>query len=115
LIVRFANILRETFNAGEIIGRMGGDEFIVIVTDAYDYAPQAKIDTLNRLMDADNEDKEVLVSASSGYCLSSELKDAKALDVYKEADKRMYRNKDEYYRQTGKERRRNGRRKSDRQ
>ena len=114
LIIRFANILRETFNSGEIIGRMGGDEFIVIVTDAYDYAPQAKVDNMDRLMAEDNVGKEVQVSASSGYCHSSELKDPKALEVYKEADRRMYRNKDEYYKITGKERRRNGRRKTDR-
>ncbi|MBO4679766.1 MAG: GGDEF domain-containing protein [Lachnospiraceae bacterium] len=115
LIIRFANILRETFNEGETIGRMGGDEFIVIVTDAYGYNPQEKLDTMNRLMDEDNVDKEVQVSASAGYCHSSELNNAKALDVYKEADKRMYHQKDEYYKQTGKERRRNGRRRSDRQ
>ena len=107
MIVRFANMLRETFNEGETLGRMGGDEFIAIVTDSYGYNAEDKVDRLEQLIGEDNADKEVKVSVSLGYCRSSELKDPKALDVYKEADKRMYKDKEAYYKRTGKGRRRN--------
>lgn len=107
LITRFSDILKETFNNGEILGRMGGDEFVVIVTDAYGYPVEEKIATMNALMDEDNEDKEIKVSASSGYCFSSEVKFPTAQTVYKEADKRMYKDKEAYYKRTGKGRRRN--------
>lgn len=107
LIVRFSKILKETFCDGEILGRMGGDEFIVIVTDAYGYKAEEKIAHMNELMEKDNEDKEIKVSASNGYCSSSEVKFPTARAVYKEADKRMYKDKEDYYKRTGKGRRRN--------
>lgn len=115
LLVRFSRILRETFNSGELIGRMGGDEFIVIVSDTEGYNPQDKLSMLNLLVYKDNVGKDVKVSASVGYCNSNELEDASAAEVYKEADRRMYLDKEEYYKQSGKERRRGGRRRSDRQ
>ena len=59
------------------------------------------------MIERDNAEKEVKVSVSLGYCHSSELKDPKAMDVYKEADKRMYKDKEAYYKRTGKNRRRN--------
>ncbi|MBR6309486.1 MAG: diguanylate cyclase [Lachnospiraceae bacterium] len=107
LIVRFAGMLRETFNEGETLGRMGGDEFIAIVTDSYGYNAHDKVERLQELIVEDNADKEIKVSVSLGYCQSSEFKDPKAVDVYKEADKRMYKDKEAYYRRTGKNRRRN--------
>lgn len=107
MIVRFSNMLRKTFNAGETLGRMGGDEFIAIVTDSYGYDAEQKIEALKSLIEQDNADQEVKVSVSLGYCYSSELKGPKAMDVYKEADKRMYKDKEAYYKRTGKNRRRN--------
>ena len=107
MIVRFANMLRKTFNSGETLGRMGGDEFIVIVTDAYGYNAEEKTTALKTYIDEDNEGNDIKVSTSYGYCASTELKAPTALAVYKEADKRMYKNKEEYYKKTGKNRRRN--------
>ena len=104
LILRFANILRSVFNEGETLGRMGGDEFIVMVTDAYDYNMKAKLEALEASIERDNEaNKEsgVKVSTSYGYCLSSEFNEATARDVYKEADRRMYKHKEEYYKAKG--------------
>ncbi len=112
LILRFADILRNVFNEGETLGRMGGDEFIVIVTDAYDYNMKAKLERLEASIERDNEahkESGVEVSTSYGYCLSSEFSEATARDVYKEADRRMYKQKEEYYKAKGL-----GRRKYDR-
>lgn len=109
LIKRFAEILKKTFDSGEIIGRMGGDEFAVIISDAYDYRPEKKIAKMQALMDADNLEHENLkVSASDGYAKSSEFEKPVASEVYQKADERMYVKKEEYYKTIG-----GGRRKSD--
>ncbi len=107
LIVRFANIMKLVFDDGETLGRMGGDEFIVVKKDAYGYDVDEKIARMNELIDDDNTDKNVQVSVSHGYCYASELENPTANTVYKEADKRMYKDKELYYKRTGKGRRRN--------
>lgn len=107
LIRRFAASLRGAFNSGETLGRMGGDEFVVMVTDAYDYDIEGKIAKLDALIEADNaEHEDVKVSVSLGYCLSKELDHPTAHDVYMEADKRMYAEKEKYYKKRGYTRRR---------
>ena len=111
LINRLASVLRDSFPKDAHIGRMGGDEFIVIVPDLgkLDIEGAVKkfkegIDENNRL----NEDKtpRIILSVSYGYCLSTELENPTTKSVYKEADKRMYNSKIEFYRSSGKDRRR---------
>lgn len=109
LIVSFANVLRNTFNEGEILGRMGGDEFIVIITDSYEYDFKRMLSKFEDELIVENStnrlDKEP-VSASYGYCTSKELKNnPKANEVYLEADKRMYASKEKYYKKNGGRRR----------
>lgn len=106
LLIRFTNLLQATFTDGEILGRMGGDEFIVIVKNSQGYDVESHFKKFDELAEIDNRDKTVQVSASKGYCASTELENAKTLDVYKEADKRMYKDKEQYYIRTGKNRRR---------
>ncbi len=106
LIKRFASDLRKTFTEGETIGRMGGDEFIVIVSDVYEYDIEAKLKALEDNISEDNKEYEkVPVSVSVGYCLSREFEKPVAADVYKEADKRMYKQKEAYYKKRGYKRR----------
>lgn len=108
LIIRFTKLLKETFTDGEILGRMGGDEFIAIVKNCENYDVESKFKHFDELATVDNEGKTVKVSASKGYCASSEFEEKpKASAVYKEADKRMYKDKELYYKTTGRGRRRN--------
>lgn len=107
LIRRFAAILRGTFNEGETLGRMGGDEFIVMVTDAYDYDVEAKLKKMAELTEEDNAlYEDIKVSYAVGYCKSVELDKPDAHAVYQEADKRMYKEKEAYYKKLGYKRRR---------
>lgn len=107
LIIRFSNILKATFNNGEILGRMGGDEFIAIVRDSYGYDVEEKLKLMNEAIAEDCATHDpVKVSVSYGYCHSTEFENPNVNEVYKTADKRMYACKEEYYRQTGRGRRR---------
>lgn len=108
LIVSFANVLRNTFNEGETLGRMGGDEFIVIITDSYEYDFEEKLLKFEEELKIENAQNRVgkePVSASYGYCTSKELEKPKANEVYMEADKRMYASKEKYYKKNGGRRR----------
>ena len=92
------------FRKDEIPGRMGGDEFIAIVTDACDYDIEGRLLTSEAEITKNNEaNKEsgVTVSAAYGYCISTELSEPKPCEVYKEADRRMYKHKEQYYKEKG--------------
>ena len=107
LIKRFANILTDVFSNGETVGRMGGDEFIVIVEDSYDYKLQKMLDRVNEKIDEENAGgNEVKISVSAGFARSTEFEEPTANQVYKTADARMYEAKEEYYRSIGHGRRR---------
>jgi len=106
LIKRFADIMRRTFTDGETLGRMGGDEFVVMIVDAYDYDIDEKLKLLEENIALDNEDHEdVKVSISAGYARSVEFENPEARLVYAEADKRMYKQKEAYYKNRGYKRR----------
>lgn len=106
LIKAFADILRTVFDNGETIGRMGGDEFIVIVTDAYDYNADEKLSNIENEINKVNADREeTKVSVSYGVALSKEFENPNVHEVYTVADKRMYANKEAYYKHNGQGRR----------
>lgn len=107
LILRFTNVLRETFNEGEILARMGGDEFIAIVNGNDEDKIKAKLKLMDEKIDEANvEGCKVKLSVSYGYATSSEFEKPVATKVYKLADQRMYKQKEEYYRTHGMNRRR---------
>ncbi|MCR5279274.1 MAG: GGDEF domain-containing protein [Lachnospiraceae bacterium] len=102
LIVRFANALREIYCHGETIGRMGGDEFVVIVPDVSEYKLDVTLAKLDMLVEEGNKKSEdIKVSYSCGHCYSEEIRNPMATAVYVEADKRMYVEKEKYYKARG--------------
>lgn len=97
LITGYADILKSTFPEGCVIGRMGGDEYIVI-KDAENMS-QHDIDTdLTRLNDNvsvyNDREQRFKYSAAYGYAQRSDVSGcdihADAHDVYSIADSRMY-------------------------
>lgn len=96
LIKSFAKMLKDTFGREGVIGRMGGDEFIVILEDAKREWIDEKLELLDSVIDVVNkEHKEspennVKVSTSYGYAFSCEVEENSAKAVYKLADDRMY-------------------------
>lgn len=91
LIKCAAQMLEETFGKKGIIGRMGGDEFIVIIPSTNKELIEKSIEQFKQLVEKENSTKkEEKVSIAYGYAVSTEVKDGDVEEVYKLADDRMY-------------------------
>lgn len=107
LLIRFSEAIKKAFGDVADLGRMGGDEFIAIIRDSDNVDVFERVKVLKEIIASENIEKEIKLSASIGICLSKELENAGAHAVYKEADKRMYADKEAYYKKSGRGRRRN--------
>lgn len=98
LLMRFATALETTFLGKGFVGRMGGDEFIVIL----DYCPKEEvqgymdgmmehIDRMNR-----SSNRDYRISVSYGYADNYGKPSMSAWKVYEEADHHMYENKKQF-------------------
>jgi len=95
LLVQAAGRLRDTVREGDTVGRLGGDEFIVLLgglTDAADARPVAK-NLLDRFRDAFLLDgRELILTASLGIAVYPEDGDNPA-QLLRNADSAMYYSK----------------------
>ncbi|MBE5825917.1 MAG: diguanylate cyclase [Butyrivibrio sp.] len=104
LLSGFADILKNTFTDSLLIGRMGGDEFIVVLA----YVDEERLNrTLNNLSDQLNYrnslETKLRFSASFGYATSKDKEvrsNLSAQQVYLLADQRMYTMKNKHHKQT---------------
>lgn len=100
LISGFATMLKSSFIDASLVGRMGGDEFIVVLP--YIDAERRDIDLsiLSELMEYRNgKGRKIHYSASWGYAesIDSSLYHPTAQQVYLLADKRMYSMKKKHH------------------
>ena len=105
LICAVADCMKECFQNYGNVYRIGGDEFVIIMTE--------KTEELQKII-KDFEQKSALwhgelvdsISVSYGYVFSSEKAWNGIYDIAKAADERMYKSKSCYYRESGIDRRR---------
>lgn len=94
LILNFARILRNSIPAVDFVGRYGGDEFIAVIYDATEEKVKNILDEVQREVDYFNSyGKNVEISFASGWAVSSEYVHCTMLNLFDEADKYMYENK----------------------
>lgn len=95
LISGFAAIVSETFGEGTVVGRMGGDEFIVIIEALGRVKVEKLIEDLQYNIEAANKEQEKFkYSVSYGFANSREIASSDGFvnsrKVYELADERMY-------------------------
>ncbi len=105
LIKGAGQCISECFGDIGSIYRIGGDEFVVLLT-----AEKADVDTrlsvFEGAMKKWSGEKEIPLEASYGYARHEEDSESRIRDLGKLADKKMYEAKREFYRTTGRDRRR---------
>ena len=104
LLNGFADILKNTFTDASLIGRMGGDEFIVVLPYVDEERTNRTLDNLTEQMNQRNSrETKLRFSASWGHATSKDIKNRSNLsgqNVYLIADQRMYVMKNQHHKQT---------------
>lgn len=100
LIKSAADVINKTFSEYGVVGRMGGDEFIAILTMKKHTKIQQLIESFEKNICINNEtDSGFPVSIAVGYAVESEETTKNIEKLYKIADNRMYQNKKEMKKQ----------------
>ena len=104
LLSGFSEILTDCFTDASLLGRMGGDEFIVVLPFV---AEERIVRDLNCLIDQlayrNSQESKLRFSASWGYASSNDKElggNHSAQNVYLLADKRMYTMKNQHHKQS---------------
>ncbi len=95
IIKGLAYCIGKTFSSLGKCYRIGGDEFVVILTDFKEEHIEDAIDKLHRVVKEYNEEHEHKISVAFGY-YREELTNEKIIDmrrIFQKADKNMYDNK----------------------
>lgn len=92
LLIDFANLLKENYKERGFVGRMGGDEFIIILENDEEDFTKASIDTLLEKIERENakEEKAYKISVAYGYVTNKENKEMSMWYMYEISDKNMY-------------------------
>lgn len=99
LICAAANCMRESFGKYGNVYRIGGDEFVVIITgNTKEF--QSIIESFDRRVVQWHGKLVDSMTISWGYVFSSEKEWDNIYDIAKEADERMYKNKERYYQES---------------
>ena len=88
LIKTFGEIIEETFKCGNCI-RFGGDEFLIII--------ESLINEMNEKMISYSKKLNLIINASYGIVYSDEFKNYSPSQLYKKADERMYKMKQNFH------------------
>ncbi|OQA09325.1 MAG: Cyclic di-GMP phosphodiesterase response regulator RpfG [Firmicutes bacterium ADurb.Bin373] len=93
LLAAAAGIIGKTFRKGDIVSRIGGDEFAVLLTGSDEAAVEEAYLRLRSSFDNYNlTDPEIPLSVSIGFAVGS-METASVGELFKEADNNMYREK----------------------
>lgn len=92
MLIAAATALKNSLRSSDVVARVGGDEFVVILPDADENAAQTAYNRINSTVERFNQDNpDMPLSISLGwataYCSDN------MLDLYKRADDNMYRKK----------------------
>ena len=93
LLVTAARVIRECFREGDLVARMGGDEFCIILPDTTEPAVEKACQRIQEAVSGHNATgPEIPLSISVGSAVSKGAH-RNPRDLFKEADNSMYRKK----------------------
>lgn len=94
LLIRAAELLSGSVRQEDVVARIGGDEFAVILRNADESAVGAIFDRLRQTMEKQQRsgDVDIPVSLSIGYSFAA-APGVSSEELFKEADNRMYQDK----------------------
>ena len=95
LILRFSNVLTQTFRESDIIGRLGGDEFVVLLVDASEADVESMRSRLQSNADADNlqHASQPAIAFSLGVIRAYPDSAVTMEELLSQADRAMYQHK----------------------
>lgn len=105
LIISAGKCMNNAFAGMGKVYRVGGDEYVALLTGSRD-SLEAAVNTLDYLCASYKGKLISEISISKGLVICSEHPEKSFEEIKSLADKLMYEDKDEYYRRTGKNRRR---------
>ncbi|MDH3352068.1 MAG: sensor domain-containing diguanylate cyclase [Gammaproteobacteria bacterium] len=91
----FATLLLKVFRESDVVARIGGDEFCVLLTDPDDAHPTCPLKRLQQRVDSHNSDRNrpYTLAFSAGVVPFSKKRHASIDDLLRDADERMYSQK----------------------
>ena len=97
LLIRFAGLLDSTFKETDCVGRMGGDEFVVIMDYVEDNVVETYMKRLLLKIEEDNKKRDFPyeISVSYGYASDCTGQQETPWKIYEKADHKMYKYKKE--------------------
>lgn len=94
LIQTFAKCLRKVFEQYGTVGRIGGDEFLVIIPDLTNIDIQQLLTQLqNEIQDFNANSPQLNLSTAYGFCSHNQFPKYDSRKIYKAADAYMYQQK----------------------
>jgi diguanylate cyclase (GGDEF)-like protein len=95
LLKETADVIRETIRASDVAGRMGGDEFCVLLMGDPELDPDRVVERMRDTLAAhnDREDRTFHVSASMGIASLPPGRSVTLEELIDAADERMYEDK----------------------
>ncbi len=102
LIIKITRSILNTVREHDIVARIGGDEFLVVLAEPQSESCEGIIERINQNIERENKTEEFLVSASIGWVYVDEQVSKQGIrSILSIADKNMRKNKEEFYKRRG--------------